>query len=137
MKVRKKMPKLFKRYNIKFLAITFLFAIVLPNLANGLNVATAQKEIWLLTVINFIFAFLSGRYLKRNYLSWWLVWVFPVFFTLGNLIWQTNNHQYAYYFALCYLILTILGRFSGLVNDDDSGDTIPELVDGGFRTHNE
>lgn len=131
------MQRLAKRDDIKFVTVTFLFGIVIPNLVNMLDVQVAHKEIWLLTVINFIFAILSGWYLKHNYLAWWLIPAFPIFFVLGNLIWHTNNHQYAYYFALCYLFLTILGRFGSWVNDDDTSDDIPELIDGGFRTNND
>lgn len=130
------MPKLIKRLRLDFLAVAVIFGIIIPKVCNVAGMTAATKQIWILIVLNFIVAIIIGYWAKFVHAPWLVITFMPILFALSNLLFQINNHQYAYYMALTYLALSAFGRFSGTrIEVDTEDDNVPDLVEDGFKSN--
>lgn len=122
-----------KRWSyVVIVIISLILGAGLPNLFNTLGISANTKVIWLLFVINFIGAFGLGWYMKRIFAPRWLVIIFPVIFAIDTFLLRTNEHQYAYYLALTYLLVSVIARFNTWAVDEE--EMVANVVDGGFKS---
>lgn len=126
-----------RRSYIIIVIVGLLLGAVLPNIFNAMGISANSKVIWLLTVINFIGAFVLGWYSKKTYTPWWTVFIFPAIFAVDTFLLRTNEHQYAYYLALTYLFISIIARFHSFAVIDDEVELVADVVDGGFKSNKE
>lgn len=130
-----------RRSYIVIILIGVLLGFVLPNIFNEMGINANDKIIWLLIVINFVGAYVLGWYIKKTFAPFFTLLIFPALFTITNLVFHTNNRQYAYYLALTYFVISLIAHFHSwaiIENEDDNDENVvTDFVDGGFGSNKE
>lgn len=115
--------------------ISLILGAGLPNIFNAMNISATNKVIWLFFVINFIGAFVLGWFMKLIFAPRWMVLIFPIIFALNTFLLRTNNHEYAYYLASTYLLVSVIARFNTWVVADKK--EFVNTIDGDFKIDKE
>jgi hypothetical protein len=93
----------------KPLTLSILFSAVMAVLAplffKLVHISTANRVGFLFVIINTVFAWWLGRYVKKNRLFWAVILVFPILFA-GMIFWRYA--KYDYWFAGLYLITSLM-----------------------------
>ncbi|WP_439425829.1 hypothetical protein ACKP2L_02635 [Oenococcus alcoholitolerans] len=111
------MEKIFLKKYILWFFLSLILSIGGPFLFRLDFLDGARRVLWMLIIIFGGFSLYSGYFFKINRSSFWGVLIFPATFSAVNLIFRMLSgsslvsSDYAYYFALIYLILSLFTFF--------------------------
>ncbi|GEK27821.1 hypothetical protein [Furfurilactobacillus siliginis] len=95
------------------------FGALLPWIANMSSMTVYHKILWVLLIINGLYAAISGRIIGKEGTGAWRLLVFPLVFAVATFLLRDVAHQYAYYLAIGYLCVSYFayGRQVGLAGE--------------------